>query len=164
MKWFDVSDILIERSADGAVSVKTAAGQAYKNVAFTQLFPQSDPNRYITMRYGQGQDFTEIGILKEMSGLPEPMVRIIEEDIRFRYFVPQITDIVSITSRRGVDTWVVETDRGKKTFTVQERSENVVTTDKGIVFITDAGLCRYKIADINRLPFKSREVLEKVLM
>jgi hypothetical protein len=164
MNMFDAEDIFIERSADGAVSVKTAAGQAYKNVAFTQLFPQSDPNRYITMRYGQGQDFTEIGILKETSGLPEPMRRLIEEDIQFRYFVPQITDIVSITSRRGVDTWVVETDRGKKTFTVQERGENVVTTDKGIVFITDADRCRYKIADINRLPFKSRDVLEKVLM
>jgi hypothetical protein len=164
MNMFDAEDVFIERSADGTVSVKTAAGQAYKNVVFTQLFPHSDPNRYITMRYGQAQDFAEIGILKEMSGLPEPMVRIIEEEIRFRYFVPQITDIVSITSRRGVDSWVVETDRGKKTFTVLERSENVVTTDKGIVFITDEDRCRYKIADINRLSPRSREVLEKVLM
>jgi hypothetical protein len=164
MNMLDASNVSIEQSPDGMVSVRVANGPSCQDVAFVQLFPHSDPTEYISVRKKQGTDYVEIGILKDPSGLPESTQNLVWEDIRRRYFLPLITDIISIKTKSGADTWIVETDKGPTTFTVRERSENVTTSDQGIVLITDTDKCRYKIANIHSLPLKSRVLLEKVLM
>jgi Domain of unknown function (DUF1854) len=164
MNTLDASIVSIEQTAGGAPRVRLADGQDFRDVAFVQLFPNTDPRRYICVRQKQGTEYAEIGIIRDLMALPENARNLVLEDIRLRYFVPGITEIASITTRRGADTWIVETDRGRASFTVRERSENVTATDQGIVLITDTDKCRYKIADIRALPLKSRGFLEKVLM
>ena len=164
MNTLDALIVSVEQSAGGAVLVRLAGGQEFRDVAFVQLFPHSDPKRYISVRQKQGAEYSEIGIIGDLMALPENAQNMVLEDIRLRYFVPGIIEIASITTRRGADAWIVETDRGHASFTVRERSENVTTTDQGIVLVTDTDKCRYKIADIRALPLKSRILLERVLM
>jgi hypothetical protein len=166
MNILDASKVSIGCSAFGTVSVRLENGQSWQDVAFVQLFPHSDPTQYVSMRQKRHAEaeYIEIGIIKDIGSLPEAEQGLAWEDIRRRYFLPIITEIVSIKTKSGADTWVVETDKGPTTFTVRERSENVTTSDKGVVLITDTDKCRYKIADIHALSLRSRLVLEKVLM
>jgi Domain of unknown function (DUF1854) len=164
MNTLDALIISIEQPAGGALRIRLADGHDWHDVAFVQLFPHSDPRRYVSVRQKQGAEYAEIGIIRDLMALPENVQNLVLEDIRLRYFVPGIIEIASITTRRGADTWIVETDRGHASFTVRERSENVTTTEQGIVLITDTDKCRYKIPDIRALPLKSRVLLERVLM
>jgi hypothetical protein len=154
----------IEPTPGGEVSLRLSDGRDWQDVAFVQLFPHSRPTEYISVRQKQGAEYEEIGIIRDVSALAENVRRVISDDIRRRYFLPLITDIVSLKTSSGTDTWVVETDRGAKTFTVRERSENVLTADQVVVLITDTDKCRYKITDISALPSRARLFLEKVLM
>jgi hypothetical protein len=163
MKTLDASNISVEQSPD-TMTVTLDNGQPYHDVAFTQMFPHSDPVHYLSVRARQGTDYVEIGIIKDLESMPVDLRQLILDDIRRRYFLPLIIEIASIRTASGTDTWIVETDRGPKTFTVRERSENVTSTDLGVVMITDTDKCRYKIADFRALPVKSRMLLEKVLM
>ena len=160
----DASNISIDKPPHGTLSVRINNGQTCQDVAFAQLFPHSDPMRYISIRKKQGADYVEIGIIKDLNALAERSRQLILDDIRRRYFLPLITDINSIRTKSGTDTWVVETDRGTKTFTVRERGENVASTDLGVVMITDTDKCRYKIPDSKTLSVRSQMFLEKVLM
>jgi Domain of unknown function (DUF1854) len=169
MTMLDPVNVSIEKSSGDALSVRLAAGRTYRDIAFVQLFPHSEPTRYISVRQKRdagaaGAEYVEIGIIGSLSDLPESAQALVLEDISRRCFLPLITEIVSIKTKGGADTWMVETDKGKKTFAVRERSENVTTSDHGVVLITDVEKCRYKIADINALPFKSRSLLERVLL
>jgi hypothetical protein len=164
MTVLDTQNISLEKSHGDAVSIRLADGQVYQDVAFVQLFPHSYPVRYISVLQKKGADYIEIGIIKDVNALPENAQSLVLEDIRRRYFLPLITDILSIKTRSGTDTWIVETDKGQKTFTVRERNENVTMTDQGVVLVTDIDKCRYKITDIGALSPKARVLLEKVLM
>jgi hypothetical protein len=164
MNMLDASDLSVKPSPGGKLSVRCADGQEYPDVFFVRLFPHSGPDHYISVRTKQGREQVEIGIVRDLDSLPQSARQLILEDMRRRNFLPLITDIASIKTRRGEDTWVVETDKGSKTFTVREPGENVTTTEHGVVLITDADKCRYKISDISGLPPKARMLLEKVLM
>lgn len=164
MKLLDATNIAIEISGTDTLSVRCADGTLFHNVAFVQLFPNSDPSHFISAGRKQGTEFVEIGIIRDLGSFPQSAQKFVLDDIRRRYFVPQITEIVSIKTSRGADTWVVETDRGHASFSVRERGENVVTSGQGIVMITDIDKCRYKIADPGALSPRSRGLLEKVLM
>jgi hypothetical protein len=164
MTMLDTSDLSVEQSPGGKLSVRCAGGQEYQDVFFVRLFPHSGPDHYISVRRKQGQEQVEIGIVKDLDSLPQSARQVVLEDMRRRTFLPLITDVVSIKTRRGEDTWVVETDKGHKTFTVREPGENVVTTDRGMVFITDSDKCRYKIPDYRTLPRRSRLLLEKTIL
>ncbi len=163
MNLFDSSLITFDQPAGQALLLRTGAGESPQSVFCVQLFPQSAPGRYVSVCEKTGSITREIGIISDLNALEPAQRDLVLADIRFRYFVPEITDIAKITSRRGKDTWDVETDRGKKTFIVQDRMENVSLTDTGVVFVVDIEKCRYKISPFTALPKKARTILETIL-
>jgi hypothetical protein len=163
LKTLDPSKITIKKLSAGRLQMELD-GDIHDTIAFTQLFPHSRPLSFIAVRKKQGDVYDEVGILKDISSLPLDQQQLIQDDIRYRYFVPNIVKIESFARKRGTDTWVVETDRGRKTFTVKDRTENVILSQRGIVFITDTDKCRYTIAKMQDLDKRSRDLLEIFVM
>jgi Domain of unknown function (DUF1854). len=156
-----------ERNRNGYLDM-VAQGKTYCNVRCTQLFPLSDPQRYIVVSHMQGQSsMQDIGIIKDLKGLSSSARDLVEAEINIGYFVPEILSVRSIDKSKGnrsLETWTVETDRGEKTFQLASAKENVTISDKGAVFIVDTEKCRYKITDYQALPSIMREKVEKYLL
>lgn len=163
MNLLDPLSLVVGKGESGTLVVRLADGSSHVDVGFVRLFPHSEPSRYISVRRKQGPEFIEIGIIKDLLECKAEDRELILEDIRMRYFIPGIIDIVSIETRRGKDVWAVVTDRGTKTFVVVERMENVVTTGAGVIIVTDAEKCRYAISDLTSLSPKSQMLLHTIL-
>jgi hypothetical protein len=163
MKLLDELVASVESEAAGGLRLRLVDGTAYENICCVPLFPFSAPDHFVSLVQPFGDEKREIGVIKDPGRLACGQQDLIRKDIRFRYFIPEITDIKSLTGKRGIDTWMVDTDRGEKTFRVQDRKENVIVTDNGTLFVTDINTCRYNITRSSSLSIKAKALLEKVL-
>jgi hypothetical protein len=165
MKILDPQLIVVTRHDSGFLNL-TFDGKTYCNVRFRQLFPVSDPGNYVEIEHVEGDSSLEIGIIRSVSDLEEPFGQLVRNEIGIAYFVPEIRAIVSIEKfkgARGLETWTVDTDKGKKAFSIKADKENFAVHDNGVIHVTDSGQCRYKIINYQRFPKKMREHLEKYL-
>jgi hypothetical protein len=166
VKLLDPHTLNFFSSDTGSLSMSCGKGTVYPSVRCIALFPISDPHRLISIQASRdgGERHEEIGILASLADLAPRNRHLVSEDIRFRYFVPEILSILKISRKHGIETWRAVTDRGEQSFGVIDKHENVVMTDNGTIFITDIDRLRYKITDHHTLPARSRGLLDKVLL
>lgn len=156
--------IRFEKSESGALNITFEDERVIENVYCVPLFPFSDTDNFISVVRKKGREFEEIGIIthfKELSPLQRKLVR---ENIKFRYFIPEITDIKKIKARHRLWKFDVVTDRGEKIFYVRHTRENVTVKDDGRIIITDIEKCRYTIPRYKKLPGRARIELDRILL
>jgi hypothetical protein len=164
MNMLDAGAITFEKTPSGVLNAMYRGAERHENVRCAPLFPHSPGAGYISILIKKEKEYIELGIIRDASAFPADQRRLIEDDIAFRYFVPEITDITKISGKHGMDEWVIQTDRGGRTIQVRDRKENVLLTDKGVIFVTDSDACRYRISDVRRLPPRAQDLLEKQLV
>jgi hypothetical protein len=118
-----------------------------------RAFPLSNPNRYYSVRDGDGK---ELGMIREPSELSAENRKLIEEELDRRYFVPAIRRVASITERFGTVEWEVETDRGHVRFTTRDLRENLIRPSPGRYIMTAVDGNRFDVQDIRALDAQSR--------
>ena len=165
MKTLDYNNIKFKRSESGVLNVTLEEGKTIKNIHCVPLFPFSDTKNFISIVCKKGSEFEEIGIIKHFKKLSSVQQNFVREDIKFRYFIPEITNIKRIKQIYSLWEWDVVTDRGEKSFYLKDRRENItIKDDSRIIIITDIEKCRYKITYYNELPTKARIELDRVLL
>ncbi len=155
----DPGKLKFER-ADTGVLKMVIDGVVHQRVYPVSSFPVSGPDKYISIRDVEDE---EIGMIENLKDLPIEQQALVRRELRLRYFVPVIREIYKIKEEYGTYYWEVKTDRGKKTFYVKGRNENIIFRDKTRLLITDIEECRYEITDYTRLPHHSQTELDKVL-
>lgn len=151
-------------NAEGALEVVLADGSRHAPVCCNPLFPLSSPDTYIAIVHVAPSGVrTHIETVKSLSDLEPPQQMLVKKDIRYRYFIPEIIEIQKITSLRRVDTWVVKTDRGKISFTVRNRQENMIRTAQGGLLVIDEHQRRYKISRREHLSRRSQQELQRLI-
>jgi hypothetical protein len=153
-----------EKKHSGMLIMTADDGKLYERVFFTYLFPFSYPGSYISVSYITDTAPEEIGIIKEIHGFSVEQRKLIESEIKSRYFIPEITDIKKILVVSGIYECNVVTDRGEKTFLLTNLGENVYSKDDGNIIITDMEHCRYRIVSVKRLPVKAQWEFDKILI
>jgi len=164
MNILDAGTITFERTPTGVLNALYRKTERHENVRCAPLFPHSPDAGYISILIKKEKEYIELGIVRDLNVFSADQRRLIEDDMAFRYFVPEITDITKINSKHGMDEWAIQTDRGGRTIQVRDRKENVVLTDKGAIFVTDSDACRYRISDPRRLPPRAQDLLEKQMV
>ncbi len=164
MKLLNTDELTFEQTENGFLRLKLNNKTIYERVECRPLFPLSDPNGYISISREGASDIKEIGIIKSLKKLSAKQRSYVEKEIQFRYFSPKIINIKKITSKYGVEQWEVMTDKGNKTFILQDVKENIIIRDSGLIVITDIEKCRYQIRDYRKLPAKARVELERTLL
>jgi len=164
MKILNPGELSFEPAENGFLRLKLNDGTIYEMVECHPLFPLSEPDAYIAISKRNDSDIEEIGIIKSLHKLSAKQRSLVEREIQFRHFSPAIIDINKITSKYGVEQWEVVTDKGGKTFIVQDVKENVMIRESGLIVITDIDKCRYQIRDYRKLPSKARMELEQTLL
>ncbi len=164
MRSLDVGKIEFRRTGSGTLDVTLEDGTTVENVHCVRLFPFSAPRDYISVARRAKGELQEIGIIKRFRELPAAQQRLVDEDIRFRYFIPDILDIKRI--RRSHGSWELDvvTDRGERSFLLRDRRENVSVRPDGSVIMTDVENCRFMVAGRDALPARARVELEKFLL
>ncbi len=145
----DPDKLVLTRAESGTPRLEIADQCCYIGFRATRLFPISRRHDYISIA---DMDGAEVGIIQSLRRLPKPMRRIVLEEIRHRYFVPQITYVHSLKDEFGILYWDVDTTRGRREFVVREVRENVREFAGGRLQITDVDGNYFEIANVDTLP------------
>ena len=150
-----------ERTAGGFVSLDYD-GVHYDRVKAVRLFPFTDADKYISIReHGNGD--REIGIIEDLSSMPEETVTVLKEQLNLSYFTPVIKKIYSIKDEYGYAYFHVETDKGECKFSINMGSNAVTKLSDTRLIISDVDENRFEIRDVDALSQKERRMLDLFL-
>jgi len=164
MNILDPKKIKIEKKPDGNIKLTMPDGKTFNSVRFLLLFPFTDLANFISVIIRKGMEQEEIGMINHLKELPVGARMIVKEDLSIRYFVPEIKAIEKITTKYWFHEVDALTDRGRKKLYISNVRENIRFKADSSIVITDMEKCRYKIPRFDKLPFKSRSELERILM
>ncbi|MCR4584996.1 MAG: DUF1854 domain-containing protein [Lachnospiraceae bacterium] len=150
-----------ERTAGGFVNL-TSRGKLYKSVKVVRLFPFTDADKYISIREGD-EKAREIGIIEDLSSMPDESAKILKEQLALNYFTPVIKKIYSIKDEFGFAYFHVLTDKGECRFAINMASNAVSKLSDERLIIADIDENRFEIRDVNELSMKERRKLDMFL-
>ena len=102
-------------------------------------------------------------MFESLADLPADSRVIAEEELERRYFLPKIRRVKEVKDEYGTITWDVETDRGDRTFFVQNLKESTIDLPPHRLIMTDRDGSRWEFPDTRNLDPKTRNVLQRVL-
>ena len=148
------------RRQDSHLEYRESDAEEWRRVSLARLFPYSDPEAWISVADKQGK---EIGLLKDLKGLPAETRSLLREELNRRYLMPRIGRILSCRQRYDISRWTVETDRGRITFMTRNIREQVQQPLPRQLILTDVEGNRYEIPDLETLDPLSRRLLDERL-
>ena len=154
-------DEVFERTEGGLLNL-TYKGKLYERVKVIRLFPFTDPDKYISIRECNDRA-KEIGIIENLSDMPEQTVSLIKEQLALNYYIPVISKINSIRDESGHAYFNVTTDKGDCNFVINMSSNPVTKLSDTRIIITDLEENRYEIRDIKALSSKELRKLDLFL-
>ena len=132
----------------------------YIHVKIARAFPLAEPVRYIGLRDSQDK---EVGMLETLDGMAPESRAIVMEELNRRYFVPVVTHIRDVKEEKGGLVYFdVETDKGPRTFYVQNPRDSTHSITPTRLLITDKDGFRYEFPDISRVDGKAQTFFERV--
>ncbi len=130
-------------------------GATYRDIRSIRMFPISDPEHWIALCDKEGN---EIVCIEDINTLPSAIRQLILEDLQAREFVPVIIKVISISVAADPSEWLVKTDRGPTSFTLNDEDDIHRLSDFRILIIDSYGI-RYLIPDIRQMDTSSRRIL-----
>ena len=150
----------LERSPLGQLVCINAQGERFDGVIPVRAFPLQAPEEGIALVMPDG---TELFWIAQLSSVPEPAQSLIREELSVREWVPEIAEIISVTSYSTPCTWSVQTDRGVTQFVLRaEEDIRRIGVDNALL-LTDANGIHYRIADAQVLNPASKKILDRFL-
>lgn len=124
-------------------------------------FPFELPWEYISVLDTDGD---ERGMIRSTALFEDGQRTILEDELRLRYYAPQITSILRVREKYGFSYWTVVTaDAGKLTFTLQDPYRAIYRVGEKSVTFSDVDGNRYEIPELAALDRSSRKRLELYL-
>ncbi|MBV8667384.1 MAG: DUF1854 domain-containing protein [Burkholderiaceae bacterium] len=149
----------LTRNQFGHLTLTTADGQVYEDVAPVRAFPIQAPQEGISLVCPDGLEAGWIERLDELSG---EIRELIEGELEGREFMPHVRTIRSVTSFATPCTWSVETDRGDTEF-VLRGEEDIRRIGRNMLLIADNHGINYFVSDILAMDKHSRKILDRFL-
>ena len=149
----------LTRNPFGRLVLTLPDGTVYEGVVPVRAFPIQSPEAGIALVHTDGH---EVAWLDALAQAPEPVQILIREELASREFMPEITNIVSVTSFSTPCTWQVQTDRGDTRF-VLRGDEDIRRVGPTLLLITDSHGIQFLIRDPAQLSKDSRKILDRFL-
>lgn len=159
MKYVSPADCVFYKNPQGFLAL-TLRGENYGRVALTRALPLSMPDRYICIT---DMESNELGILESIADFPADIRVMMEEELKIRYYCPEITEILSVKEKMGFYYFDVKIKSFKKTVAVKDISRNIKQLGESRIMLTDADGNRYLIPDLAKVNKKSRQQIEPYL-
>ncbi|MGH7143104.1 MAG: DUF1854 domain-containing protein [Planctomycetota bacterium] len=159
LTWLDGKSLAVRWDGGaGYVDLTIGDEQSVLRMQALHAFPQSDPNHYVQIYAGRpdGGRGRMVGMFRDLTVLAGEPLAAIRECLRRAYVVPRIVRIVSIKDQRHLAHWVIETDRGRCEFDMNDMYKNIRIQSGGRVVLTDIFENRYEILSLAELDAPSR--------
>lgn len=160
LKFLDPKKLKFFKDEDGKVGVVIEGEGTFRRIILRRCFPLTMPDRYISVR---NEDDEEIGLIRELRQLDPKSRKIVEEELRRRYFMPVILKVKALREKFGFAEWEVETDKGPRTFIASTTSDSLLYLEERRIIITDIDGNRYEIPDWAKLDSHSLALLSRLL-
>ncbi len=158
IRYLTKENAVFARTEGGFVSLEYD-GKKYDRVGVYRMFPISDPEHYISIREAD-EKAKEIGMIVDLEKMPKDTAEMLREQLRLRYFTPQIEKIMDIKDEYGYAYFHVLTNFGACRFTIHMGGDSVVSLSDSRVMLTDLDGNRFEIPDIYRLTVGERKKLD----
>lgn len=149
----------LQRDALGRLILTTADGERHVGVTPVRAFPIAAPDEGLALISPDGR---EIAWVDRLANLPGETRQLIEEDLASREFVPEIEQLVSVSSFACPSAWQVRTNRGDTTLTLKGE-EDIRRLSATRLLIADKNGIEYLIRDLSQLDRGSRKLLDRFL-
>ena len=149
----------LQRDALHRLVLSAADGEVHIGVTPVRAFPIAAPNEGLALISGDGR---EIAWVDRLAELPDDTRQLIEEDLASREFVPEIEQLVSVSSFACPSAWQVRTNRGDTTLTLKGE-EDIRRLSATRLLIADKNGIEYLIRNLNQLDRSSRKLLDRFL-
>ena len=158
----NAAELELERASGGfmTLTVRGEEPERYERINAFRSFPLSAADQYISLRDREGD---EIGIVESLEDLAPTQAALLRDELDRRYFTPLIQRVESLKEEFGYSYWTVDTDAGRRRFTVQSGKNNVTLVGEGRLVIVDVDGNRFEVADYTRLDRSVLRTLEGLL-
>ena len=158
LRFIDGSNAKFAATEGGFVSLEFD-GKTYERIGVYLTFPLSDPESFISIREAD-EKAKEIGVIKKLSDIAPDQAELIREQIKLRYFMPEITKVIDVKDEYGYAYWNVITSFGACRFTTGMGGDSVVSLSDARILITDIDGNRYEIRDFNAMTPAEKKKLD----
>lgn len=129
----------------------------YGRVVLHRAFPFDDPDHIISV---QQEDGFEIGVIRDIGEFSEETAKLLRDELDKKYFVPEITKIISAKDRFGFVYFKCDTDCGLCEFVVRNPFGSILRVSETKIYIVDIDGNRYSVKDTSKLDKKSYRKIE----
>ncbi len=158
MRFLTAENAVFTRTEGGFLSLKFR-DKEYKRIGVYLTFPLTNPEEFISIREAD-EKAKEIGLVEALNALPADQQEMLREQIRLRYFMPEIKKVMEVKEEYGYAYWYVETNFGVCRFTTHMSNDAVVTLGESRLLVTDIDGNRYEIPDFYALTVQERKRLD----
>ncbi len=143
----------------GKLVLIDAEGERHVGVTPIRIFPTTDAAHWISIVSASGR---ELALVEDPQTLAAPMRELLEADLAHREFMPEIKQILYVSSIMEPCDWEVVTDRGRARF-VLKSEDDVRRLGPYSGIIIDAHGVRYLIRDTRQLDLYGRRAVEQYI-
>lgn len=134
-------------------------GERHEGVTPVRAFPIAAPDEGIALINYEGH---EIAWTDRLADLPDATRQLIEEELASREFVPEIEQLLEVSSFACPSTWQVRTNRGSAALLLKGE-EDIRRLSRTRLLIADAHGIQYLVRDLTQLDRHSRKLLDRFL-
>lgn len=134
-------------------------GRAHERVAVVRAYPVTAPEQGVGVMAADGQELAWFGAL---SAVPQPLQSQLRQALAEREFLPQIEQLLAVSSWVTPTVWTVRTDRGQTQFMLKGEEDIRRLTGK-VLLVSDADGVQYLIRDAAKLDRHSRKLLDRFM-
>lgn len=145
------------RKTEGSMLDVTVEGTDYSAIYVHCSFPHTNRRIYLSIRTA---DNKEIGMIRSLDDFPDEVAALLEEQVKIRYFAPEITKVLKIREEFGYSYWEAETTAGLCRFTVRSGGGHVKLVTDNRLLILDVDGNRFVIPDLELLSDKEYRMVE----
>lgn len=149
----------LTRNSFGKLILSNDDGEVFEGVSPVRAFPIQSPLTGISLVLTDGR---EVAWIDQLDDLPADARELVLEELEGREFMPEISNIISVTSFALPCTWKVVTDRGETDF-VLKGDEDIRRIGKTSLLITDNHGIQFLIRDMYEIDKHSRKILDRFL-
>ena len=153
------SHFQLTRDSFGRLVLTNPEGEEFEGVVPVRAYPIQAPQDGVALVATDGH---EVGWLDRLADAPPSVQVLIQEALDTREFMPEIQEIVSVTSFSTPCTWTVKTDRGDTRF-VLRGDEDIRRVGPTVLLVTDSHGIQFKIRDLALLSKESRRIMDRFL-
>jgi hypothetical protein len=152
-------DIQLQRNAFGRLIFTGTDGTIHEGVVPVHAFPISAPAEGVALVSDEGH---ELAWIDHVSDLSENTRHLVEEELASREFIPEIKQLLQVSTFATPSIWSVVTDRGPTSF-ILKGEDDIRRLNHHSLLIADSNSIHFLIRDIQQLNKHSRKLLDRFL-